>query len=299
MKLVWIQSPRAGLGNKILVWANGVAYAKRYNLNYVTTGWVSIFVGPILRGETSLRFYSGYFKECSLWQKLKVKILGSFYTKFKNPKEFEFDETNKLVVFNEVKFWMHFFDDIRDYRSYIKTTFYKELLKKSLYKSIQHLSAPLIGIHIRMGDFSNQKVEKNFNWDKSTLERTPLSYFSTVISELRALAKKQIKVTLFSDGTREELREILAIPDVSLASNQRDIDDLIQLSKSKVIVCSASSTFSLLAGYFSEAALIHHPNFYIRPIRDEEFNDNHFEGPFKTIKEMDYNMKKLLLEKLN
>ena len=52
--------PRAGLANKLFVWAQGFVFSKRNNCPHTCVGWVKIHIGPLLRREQSLRFYAGY-----------------------------------------------------------------------------------------------------------------------------------------------------------------------------------------------------------------------------------------------
>lgn len=286
-KVVWAQSPRAGLGNKILVWANALVFAEVHKLPLVTTNWLTIFIGPLLRREKSLRLYSGYFNEDSIFKKFNVQILSRIKKVQMNPEKFDLEENAQVIIFNKVMFWMHFFDNIRDHRNFVKESFYGRLVKRNIINKVGRMKTPEIGIHIRMGDFSNIKAEDKFKWDESTLERTPLTYFVEVIRFIREVAGKNIKVTVFSDGTKEELKEILMIEEVTLMEGNRDIEDLILLAKSKLIVTSASSTFGLLAGYFSDAVLIHHPNFFMRPVRDKETNKKFYEGPFKKCIELE------------
>lgn len=55
--------PRCGLGNKMLVWAKAMIFARAHDLPLYTFGWEQFNLGPLLRGERSNRFYTGYFKK--------------------------------------------------------------------------------------------------------------------------------------------------------------------------------------------------------------------------------------------
>lgn len=44
--IVWAKLPRAGLGNKLLVWADAYIFAHNNNLRLFTTGWFTIYLGP-------------------------------------------------------------------------------------------------------------------------------------------------------------------------------------------------------------------------------------------------------------
>lgn len=158
-KIVWVQSPRAGLANKILVWANAFVFAEKHNLSMVTTNWITVFIGPILRKEKSKRFYSGYFNNDTFWRRIKVRTIAALSKKQINPKKNKLNNDARVIVFNQVIFWMHFFDEIRADRNLVKEHFFNTLLNKDILKKVNEMEAPEIGVHIRMGDFSSIKSE--------------------------------------------------------------------------------------------------------------------------------------------
>ncbi len=282
-KVVWAKIPRVGLANKILVWANAYVFAKENNVPLVVTNWLTIFIGPILRGENSLRFYFGYFNNDSIFKRLNIRIKSKFLKIDKNVKGDTFPKGTDLVVFDTYMDWLEFFDRIRLHRERIKSVFFKDLLKKKYKVNYDNYESLNIGVHIRMGDFGmpNTTFDDDFNPEKNSSKRTPIRYFVDVINSLRAHAGKPVEVHVFSDGNEDDLREVLELERVQLVKGNKDIEDLLMLSKCRVIVTSATSTFSLLAAYFSEAVILHHPNFYIRPIRNTEDNNLFYEGPFK------------------
>src|SRR5262245_58768639 len=49
--------PNAGLGNKLFVWAKAGVFAHLNRLNSMVIGWTYPKIGPLLRGERSLRMY--------------------------------------------------------------------------------------------------------------------------------------------------------------------------------------------------------------------------------------------------
>ena len=132
-----------------------------------------------------------------------------------------------------------------------------------------------------MGDFGKSEVkEGEFNHENINSKRTPLHYFKEVIEYLKEISE-EAEVCVFSDGSREELSSILEIAKVKLVEGNKDIEDLLLLSKSKVIVTSPTSTFSLFAAYLSNDIVIHHPNFFVGPIRNTDENSTYYEGPFE------------------
>ena len=51
MQKVYIKFPKTGLGNMLLVWARGVAFAKLNNLSYGTSSWWGLRWGALIRRE--------------------------------------------------------------------------------------------------------------------------------------------------------------------------------------------------------------------------------------------------------
>lgn len=280
--IVWVRIPKAGLGNKILLWANALAFAKKNNLPLITTNWFSIHIGPWLRGEKSKRLYTGYFKQINLLQRLFIHVLALSKKKIKNP-DFDLNvqilSNQHIIVFNSYKFWMHYFDNIKNHRSTIQEVFFNQLLTAKIRNEYNALAPPFIGVHVRRGDFLTYQENKQFDAWNTWCTRTPIEYFINTIQNIRAFIGKEVSVSVFSDGNKQELADLLKLNNTTLITGNKDIIDMLQLSKSKIIIPSPGSTFSLLAAFLSNAVILHHPNFWMRPIRPFDINKDNFEGP--------------------
>lgn len=233
----------------------------------------------MLRNEKSKRIYLGYFNNDPLFVRLKARGLLLSKNKISDPPVQPERLAARVIEFKKVFFWMHFFDSIRMHRDLIKKSFYNELLTLPFRELYNTLPETAIGLHIRRGDFS--KFSQGQKFDREVvLIQTPLEYFVQTIKQLRQLSGKNLKTLVFSDGYESELKTILELPDVQLYRGKSDLEDMLALSKCKVIIPSPSSTFGLFAGFISDAILLHHPDFYMRPIRPDKINVIHFEGPF-------------------
>jgi hypothetical protein len=127
-----------------------------------------------------------------------------------------------------------------------------------------------------MGDF--RSLDKGEDFSKTGAVRTPLDYFEKVIKKTRSILGEHTPVTLFSDGKNEELSQILKLKNTERVQNDLDIVHLALLSKSKVIIMSAGSTFSFWAGFLSDGILINHYQHLHAPFRSESFNKQVYEG---------------------
>jgi hypothetical protein len=140
------------------------------------------------------------------------------------------------------------------------------MLSRQTRAKLDSIEAPLVGIHVRRGDFRNSQWE------------TPITYFCDRLRDIRAVAGRELPATVFSDGNDEELAPLLVMPAVKRAPDQAEVLDLIQLSKSRVIVPSRGSTFGMLAGFLSEAIIIRDPEWNHGDSRPPEINARCFEG---------------------
>jgi hypothetical protein len=268
LSIVWAKLPNMGLGNKMLVWARAYTFAFRHNLPFYVTNWVSISLGTFLRWERSKRLYFGYFKPLSLISKWRFKKKIRNFPIVIEPTQFLPEpyvyRFEALFISND------YFQEMKPYRQIVKSGF-KASLKESYRKRYNNLSTPTIGIHIRRGDFKLG----------STL--TPIDFFISVIKFIRNTTLKQLPVTIFSDASDSELSAIIELQDVTRAKPQPDILDLLQLSKSEIVVMSISSTFSFWSAFLSEGIVIKHKDEWHPPIlplemdgiqREFVFNDD-------------------------
>jgi hypothetical protein len=265
--------PSAGLGNKLFSWAAGAIFAKKNNCKHIVLGMTKFHIGPWIRFERSKRFYKGYFKNERLFH------LGYFVkskTIMFQKESSKMTDFNSNAVFNEVPNWEDHFIGLREHRAFIIDYFF-ESLYPSLRQEAELVPFSEITVHIRMGDFRNLGPDEDFA--KVGAVRTPTAYFVEMINMLRKHIGRNVPVTVFSDGSDESLNEILSLPNISRQTNTKDILDIIGLSKSKVLITSAGSTFSKWAGFLSENVIIDHFQHIHKPIRDDVTNKIMYEGP--------------------
>ena len=68
--LVYPQLPKAGLGNRLLVWARAILFAQMNDIPVIEPNWSNFSLGPYLRGESDKRYYRQFF------ELLKLKAEG-------------------------------------------------------------------------------------------------------------------------------------------------------------------------------------------------------------------------------
>jgi len=249
--------PKTGLANKLTVWALAQAFAIENDLPVMTIGWFDLKVGPWLRNEKSKRFYCGYFKNdfnLSLYMKyIWARILGQIVI---DPEKIS--HSRSVFVFQTIKYPKFAFSKINPYRESLSKKLETNLSTK-IRKKLNALVPAQVGVHIRMGDFKTLSEDKEFKSIGRT--RTPFNFFKDAIEKLSKKLGEKTTFLIFSDGKPSELEEILKLNNVKLEDNNPDVVDLFLLSKCKIIVTSAGSSFSYWAAFLSKADIIYHPNF--------------------------------------
>lgn len=274
--IVFVKLPHAGLGNQLFSLMKAMVHSKLTGKNIRVCNYNQFKIGPYIRFEKSKRKYNKFFK-------FQKGILDDFTTRFlissliKRKRIFLNPPINAKIeissLFYHYPHWSNYFEGLNEYRQIVKKCLF-EILNPNILENYHHVSSPEVGLHVRLGDFRKLKIGEDFKTVGAV--RTPEYYFVDIIRKLRALHRVELSVTIFTDGYKEDMPELFSLPNVIIPKPNTDIGDLLHLSKSKIIVTSAGSTFSYWAGFLSESPIILHPDYIHQPIRI----DKHlFEGP--------------------
>ena len=268
--------PRAGLGNKLLVWARAWVFAQQHRLPLFVSGWCHLHVGPFLRRQKN-RFYWNYFDSRPFSWAVRLLSLGR--PRVQEPAlddpQTESDARPAFFVFQQLPHWSDYFAGLREHRDALRQAL-DQMLKKGLRARLDSQPAPEIGVHVRAGDF--RPLPPGELLTQAEHARTPIDYFVQIVIRLRRELGSDVPVTLFSDGKDEELRALLALPNVARAAANPDVVDLQRLARSRIIVCSAGSTFSYWAAFLSDAVVILPPSRHAGALRSEAVSQQWFEG---------------------
>lgn len=268
----------AGLGNLLFPWARGIIFKNKYNTEKLNCTWSTVKVGTFIRKEKDKRTYHNIFFEDYVGgiKKFLLLLLAKKIT------ESEAQNLNSLkgkipIVIN-FEGMRNQMNDILDHSTLVKEELYKMVRKKHIELSEKN-KPEAIGIHIRLGDFYKPQSESEIRKGLTNC-RLPLEWYIEIINKIRTEARANIKVSVFSDGTDEELAVILNLPNVERAVGGSAISDLLSLSKGKILIAS-NSTFSLWASYLGRPHTIWFPGTH----RIKLFKEN--EAKFES--EIDYN----------
>ncbi len=265
---VYVKFPKAGLGNMLLTWSRAYVFSQLNDLEMHTSSWTAIHLGALIRRERKKRFYFGYFKEANLFKKIRF----GYYFKTKKEiieppvEQLSVINNNDLFLFNKLFTDYDFFKEVRPYKEMVKRGMF-EMLQPSLMKQYERYEKPVIGMHIRRGDFKRG----------STI--TPLSFFIDVINTLRKEAGFALPVTVFTDASSLEIEELTRLNNISIAEPKPDIIDILLLASSKIVVLSIGSTFSYWAAFLCEGVIIKNEVEWHLPFRKE--NDINYDSEIK------------------
>jgi hypothetical protein len=258
--IVYVNFPKTGLGNLLLLWARALVFSKTNNLPLIVSPWWGFRWGAIIRQETKKRIYWKYFKETGGLRFLKLKILKLFWDTREEPENYNLDKglltINTIYEFKKIITNYDLFGKLREHEEMIK----KELLSMlhpSQIKRLVHQNKPTIGVHIRRGDFKLG----------STL--TELDFFIESIQIIRSIVQRDLPVTVFTDAKIDEIKDILSLSNVKLADENSDIIDILLLSQSDILILSAGSTFSYWGAFLSNAFVIKSSLDWLKLIKPE------------------------------
>ncbi|MES9899863.1 MAG: hypothetical protein ABW148_12675 [Sedimenticola sp.] len=219
-----------------------------------------------------------------------MKVLFSlFYEKIREPKIEKrlslLISNRSVLVFDTTPSWEDYFAGLRGHEDLIRQKLLSNLAPQ--YQAIlDQQPTPIIGVHIRCSDFRELQPGELPGGVCNT--RTPIDDYILMVERVREIAGELLPVTVFTDGSDEEVRGLLDLPNVDMARPNPDVVDLILLSYSKCIIVSAGSTFSYWAAFLSEAAVVTHPGHPVR-IRSDSLRSRFFEGSLQDLS-LDYPM---------
>ncbi|GHN02877.1 hypothetical protein WSM22_43660 [Cytophagales bacterium WSM2-2] len=238
-------------------------------LPLIITNYHQVNLGVYLRGEKSKRYYTNYFN-------FQKSVIGDLIDRWKvdrilkNTRVVEepllqlSDDKTSTYFFSKIPHWSDYFNQLKNNRMLVLDLFW-QVLSEEIKKRLSTLKVPTIGVHVRMGDFKKLAAGQDFKETGGT--RTPMDYFISTIQSIRKIHGTSLPVSVFSDGYKNELSELLSLDNIQLVEGNNDMIDLLLLSKSKIIVTSAASTFGYWAGFLSQAPIIMHPDHIHEPLR--------------------------------
>jgi hypothetical protein len=249
--------PYAGLGNMLLVWARAILFARINSIPVLAPNWNHVHIGPWLRGERVKRYYGNLFSSRKYKSHFYYDASSVFNKKriYRNPEILEIDPKNfdssehHVFLFDTMPPWNDYFQDLKHFHALIKQELYDSVREKVM-NEIMARPDPEIAIHIRRSDFQLPQPNQIYSIDRCV--QTPLDWYKDALLSVRKMARYDVPATIFSDAYTNEIMEILDLPNVSISSEKSAISDIITMSRSKLLIGSAHSSFSAWAAYLGQ-----------------------------------------------
>lgn len=256
----YAQVGRFGLAHSLLAWARCTLWCTRNNVPMLAPSWFHFRPGPYLRGEMDKRHYNRFFQFSEYITGIRRwLILGTVQRiHAENPGSLPPQGTRYIYQFNNGNSFAD--NEKRHFSSLIGN---QELLRSALermtrpqYRPVPNLE-PHIALHVRMGDFSPGQGIEALKQGK-TNSRLPVEWYVDMLRGLRERLNSPLPARLFSDGTDEELRLLLDLPDLKRIRGQAAITDMLSIGQGKVLI-SAGSGFSYWGSFLGNVPRICFP----------------------------------------
>jgi hypothetical protein len=212
--------------------------------------WFQFKVGPLLRGETDLRTYSGMFRATQE----EISGFERVWTLATCPQVEEAAADSRggrsLVCFEGTG---EYFRPLNGYNGVLKRELEKAVRPKWLDHAAQAPAAP-IGIHVRLGDFQIAQSEMDLILRGGI--RTPMSWYIDTLRYVRQCLGGNVPAFVVSDGRRQELADLVTMPGIEWIQTGSAISDLLLLSRAKVIIATGGSSFSAWASFLGECPIL-------------------------------------------
>lgn len=230
-----------GLANCLFVGARAYLRAKRENCEMLRPTWERFGMGQWLRREKDKRLYQGLFREESFLRKLRRFVLL---------------RSSKSLIIEEGL--GHFFEDLIDDYDKVVEWFYDSVEPKAI-KNVPDTMKDSIAVHIRLGDFPQHL-------------RQPLAWYCEILRKAQVRAGHTLDIQVFSDGSDDELGEILAIPGTRRVFYGNALADIVAISRCGLLVAGSYSTFATWGAFLGQVPCVLPLIDYGRILRDADLD---------------------------
>lgn len=247
MKYAFPDLPRRGLCNMLFTWAQAVSYCHHHNAEMIAPVWARIFrIGPWLRWERYKRYYGGAFTNEGYVSGIRRWWLLHF-------------RRDCVKIFSGME---GFFNQFLADQQVVKEELYR-IVVPHILKAVQSIvdEGPFIAVHIRRGDFANAGLVVPNDW-----------YINAIGKAIEVVADCRMDIRVFTDGYPDEVAFVSkAFPSskVIVMDKAPAIQDVLAMSRAKILVGTAESTFSMWAVFLGQMPSIwssgrNVPNMYVQ-----------------------------------
>lgn len=252
-----------GLGNCFYSYFHAVVLAESLNATIVSPAWLSLKIGPLLRGASSKRFYWRMFRPFP-GEVYGLQKLFTLLSRYRKRTTIEISRSGQPALvkgaLNIVSSRNFTFQGLHQYRDLIRERLLG-IVNDPVPKDHCWGQGGYIAVHIRLGDFA-AIADPKVILSGRTNTRIPLSWYLTVVKALRKRYPDR-PIYIFSDGKEQELQPLLALG-AKLYRSGSDITDLLAMSGAAILVGS-NSTYSRWAVFLGNM-----PSIWVKKDVEEE-----------------------------
>lgn len=216
-----------GLANCMFMAAQAWIASGKDETKFISPTWIKFSIGPYLRHERDKRNYAHLFKPRGITG--VKKAISLLKIKFGGGKCLYFQRLNR------------YFTDINQHQEDVKDYFDSIINISKISMVNEKELKDCVAVHVRLGDYISQL-------------RIPIEWYSGIIKNIMKENPDQ-KIILFSDGTDEELAELLSLPGVERRFFGNALADIWAISKCKLLIAS-DSTFSAWGAFLGRVPII-------------------------------------------
>ena len=250
----------AGLGNGLFPWARAELFARDSDVPVLAPRWAKVRIGPYLRGEPEKRRYGGFFRTAEHVRgvsRLAIRTVARRISEGQPAQVYADARRSSRPSIVEFEGMGPLFAPLLGEHDLIRTKLWS-MTREPLRPKADQYRVPFVAMHVRRGDITRQGFTPQDLVDVK--QYTALSWFVAMVRASRRVeALRGLPVVVFTDGSVEEIADLLALDGVRMNPRQPAITDLWTMSCAKLLFASGFSTFGMWASFLGGMPTIYAP----------------------------------------
>lgn len=224
IKYVYPRVGRCGLCNMLYPWARAIVFARANACEVLAPSWSRFNrIGPWLRHERDKRLYLNQFTNIGYVSGLRKLWTLSF-------------RRDEVKMFEGMAGG---FGPILAQASLVRKELFR-IVSPRILREVEKLPQEFIGVHVRRGDFARIGFA------------LPNDYYLRAVEIARRRVGRDLPILIFTDSKLDEVAYLRRFSNVQVMPDAPAIQDLLALSRAKMLVATNRSTFSGWAAYLGD-----------------------------------------------
>ena len=259
---------RAGLGNMLFPWARAEIFAREHGARMLAPNWAAFRLGPYLRREPERRNYLRSFRAPHHLRGVSRLIIPAFgntvdENDFRDGRPVAPSSGRPVVVLFQGM--GELFRPLLTAQDFIRAQLWA-MTQGELRATGAAYGDRFIAMHIRRGDLTRQ----GFTPEEllAVQQYTPISWFSSMARMIRQCPElADLPIVVFTDGSDDEVSEVLGHKNVQLHRRLGAIADMWTLAHATLLFASGYSTFGMWASFLGRMPTVYAPGKLSQPVQ--------------------------------